>query len=65
MMVLQDWGEGGKEFARVACFEFMEVLRVSLRPLYTPWLPVRDMSAKCNEQPALRDSLGHARKVNH
>lgn len=32
-------GEGGKELARVACFEFTEVLRVSLGPLCTPWLP--------------------------
>lgn len=38
MMVLQDWGEGGKAFAQVACFEFMEVLRLSLRALYTPRL---------------------------
>lgn len=38
VMVLQDWGEGGKELARLACFELMEVLRISLRPLYSPWL---------------------------
>lgn len=38
MMVLQDGGEGGKEFARAACFEFTEVLRVSLGPLRAPWL---------------------------
>lgn len=37
-MMLPDWGEEGKEFAGGACFEFMEVLRLSLRPLYTPWL---------------------------
>jgi len=38
MVVLQDGGEGGKEFARAACFEFMEVLRVCVRPLHTPRL---------------------------
>lgn len=37
MMVPEAWGEHGKELPRAACFEFMEVLRVSLRPLYTPW----------------------------
>lgn len=64
MMVLQDWGEGGKAFARVACFEFMEVLRVSSDLSIPHGALVRVMSAKCNEQLALRDSLGRVRKVS-
>lgn len=38
MLVPQGQGKGGKGIARVACLELMEVLRLSLKPLYTPCL---------------------------
>lgn len=37
MRMPQALGDRGKELPRAACFEFVEVLRVSLSPLYTPW----------------------------